>query len=455
MFKSILLSVVLVPLFAVNVYGGPILKIKGPKRIPAVKVKRISSADSKTLSTENLSQKAAFISNIPLAKAISANNAFAAAQKNKTSYTDPTPPVTAFNLTAPEVLAREALVIDYKTGKVLLDKNGNKPTIPSSMTKLFTAYYILKKLKSGQIKSDTMLPVSRTAWKTEGTRMFLQVNHPVSVDDALKGIIIVSGNDACVAFGEYESGEDRLFGDALTKMAQEIGAKNTVIKNSSGLPDEGHTSTMEDLALVAKKTIEDFPESLPIYAQQEFTYNNIKQGNRNPLLYKNVGCKGMKTGHTEAGGFGLVAYVEQNEQKLIIAVNGLSSMQKRSDESMKLVNWAMGAYQTSTLYSKDQSIEKLPVWHGQSYYVPVGVAHDIHMTLPKNSQDKPKISLEYQKPLQAPINKGDKVGKIMITLGQETMTYDLVAMESVARAGFFKRISDSISYMLYGKNFWQ
>jgi D-alanyl-D-alanine carboxypeptidase (penicillin-binding protein 5/6) len=349
--------------------------------------------------------------------------------------------------------ALQAIVIDHKTGVVLLEKNGDELMHPSSMTKIMTAYLVFERLKSGHLSLESKLPISETAWRMGGSKMFVALNSEVSIQDLLKGVIIQSGNDACVALGEGISGSEIAFADEMTRKAREMGAVQTTFKNASGWPDPEHLTTARDLLLIARHLIDDFPEYYPMFKEKEFIYNNIRQHNRNPLLYRNVACDGIKTGHTESGGYGLVASSVNGDQRIVMVINGLPSDKARTEESLKLITWAMRTFGTYKLYEKGQLVDNAAVWLGAENELPLTVEKDCYITLPKAARKGMTVELKYEGPISAPISKGDVVGKLVIsapTLAQP-IEVPLVAAVTIDKASFWKRIKDSLSYLIFGK----
>lgn len=357
-----------------------------------------------------------------------------------------------------ETAAAQAIVVDHHTGKVLLEKNADELMYPSSMTKIMTAYMIFEKLRNGVIKLDTLIPISQKAWKTQGSKMFVAVNSNVSVNDLLHGVVIQSGNDACIALAEGVSGSEEVFAAEMTQRARELGAVNTNFKNASGWPDPEHLTTARDLSHIARHVINDFPEFYEIFSKKEYTYNNITQQNRNSLLNSNLGCDGLKTGSTDIGKYGLVASAKEtdsngNEKRFNIIINGLPSHKARSEEAVKLMTWAMKNYATVTVCKAGKAIEIAPVWLGDAETVELSVENDCHITIPQLAKKDIKIDIQYPTPLNAPLTKGQQVGKIVITGPTIDIPIEtpLVVLQTVEKAGFFKRIYASLSYLIWGK----
>lgn len=350
-----------------------------------------------------------------------------------------------------ETSAREAVMIDVTTGAVLLAKNADQRTPPSSMSKLMTVYMVFDKLKRGDLRMSDELPVSPKAWRMQGSKMFVMVNSQVKVEDLLRGVIIQSGNDATVVLAEGLAGTEEAFAEQMTRKAKELGMTGSQFKNASGWPEDGHYMTVRDIATLGQHIIKDFPEYYPIYREKEFTYNKIKQGNRNPLLYDQTGADGLKTGHTEAAGYGLAASVERNGRRLILVVNGLGSMQNRADETRRLMEWGFREFENYKPFRAGETVAEADVWLGSQKTVPLIVDQDVVATLPRRARDNAKITLKYNGPLAAPIARGATVGKITIeSPDAETIEVPVKAAASVERLGFMGRMSAALSYLLWG-----
>jgi D-alanyl-D-alanine carboxypeptidase (penicillin-binding protein 5/6) len=357
-------------------------------------------------------------------------------------------------LQAIEYKAPQAYMVDFDTGEILLEKNPDQQMVPSSMSKIMTAHLVFERLKSGDIKLDDLMQVSEKAWRMGGSKMFVNINSQVNVADLLQGVIVQSGNDACIVLAEGLSGSEEAFAQELTKKAHEMGAKNSSFVNSTGWPDEGHFSTARDLALMAIHTIKDFPDEFAqYYALREFEYNNIKQGNRNTLLYKNMGADGMKTGHTDAGGYGIVATAKQGDRRIILVVNGLPTSKARDEEATALMNWGFTFFKNYKLFGKGDVVEVADVWGGAEQSVPIVAGQNIVYTLPRNKRKELQVKAIYDSPIAAPIKAGDQVGTLEISVPDKGIqTIPLYAGKDVDRANFFKRINSSVHYLLWGKN---
>ncbi len=345
----------------------------------------------------------------------------------------------------PPVAAKAYLLLDFKSGQLLASQNPDERVEPASLTKLMTAYLAFSALKQKTIRPDQIVPVSERAWRTEGSRMFIEPRKPVTVDELLRGMIVQSGNDACIALAEAIAGSEEVFAQMMNREAQRLGMKNTRFVNSTGLPHPQHYSTAHDLALLAAAVIRDFPEYYPLYSLKEFRYNNITQANRNRLLWLDTTVDGMKTGYTENAGYCLITSARRGEQRLVSVVLGTASESARATESQKLLNYGFQFYDGVRLYEKNRPVATLQVWKGSGNSVKAGFASDLYLSLPKGQADKLKASVESLQPLLAPINAGQKVGIMKLTLdGKPFRELPVVALESVPLAGIFGRGWDTL-----------
>ncbi len=345
----------------------------------------------------------------------------------------------------PAISAKAYLLLDFNSAQPLVSQNPDERVEPASLTKLMTAYLAFSALKQKTIKPDQIVPVSERAWRTEGSRMFIEPRKPVTVDELLRGVIVQSGNDACIALAEAIAGGEEVFAQMMNREAQRLGMKNTSFMNSTGLPHPRHYSTAHDLALLAAAIIRDFPEYYPLYSLKEFRYNNITQANRNRLLWLDTTVDGMKTGYTENAGYCLVTSAKRDRQRLISVVLGTASESARATESQKLLNYGFQFYDSVRLYERNQPVATLQVWKGGGNNVKAGFASDAYLSLPKGQSDKLKASVESLQPLLAPISAGQKVGVMKLTLdGKPFRELPVVALESVPLAGIFGRGWDSL-----------
>ena len=331
----------------------------------------------------------------------------------------------ASNAFAIETKARNAILIDYDTGAYLYAKDAQKMVPPASMSKLMTVYVLFSKLKDGSLSLDDTFTVSENAWRkggaaSGGSTMFLKIGEKVRVEDLIKGILIQSGNDACIVVAENIAGSEEDFVDEMMKAAQKLGLKNSSFANATGLPHPDHRMSMEDLAILARHIIKEFPEYYSIFSMKEFTHNGIKQGNRNPLLYSMSNADGLKTGHTEEAGYSLTASAKKGDRRLIEVMAGMSSNKERSDEAEKLMSWGFREYNNYKVLTAGQKIATIPVWFGTQKSIDLIVPETVLRTLKKNKVSKLKMTAEYDKPAKAPIKKGDKLGFVKINIPEQT-----------------------------------
>lgn len=355
-----------------------------------------------------------------------------------------------------ETKAREALLLDFHTETVMFAKDADVPMPPSSMSKLMTAYVVFEMLEQGKLKLDDVFTVSENAWRkggaaSGGSTMFLEPNSQVTVDDLLHGIIIQSGNDACIVVAENISGSEDAFSELLNRKAKEIGLTNSHFTNSTGLPDPDHYMTARDLATLAKRLILDFPDYYPIYSQTEFTYNGITQHNRNPLLYMPIDADGLKTGHTEIAGYGLTASAKRGDRRLILVVNGLASTKERGQETQQLLDWGFRSFENRNLFKAGDVVESAEVWLGEQETVPLVIDRDLRLTMPRRPGDDFKVKVLYDGPVPAPVQKGQQIARLVVEAPEmERKEYPLVAGADVPKLGFFGRMGAAAKNMLFG-----
>lgn len=350
----------------------------------------------------------------------------------------------------PATGARQLILQDVSSGAILLEKNPDEQMAPSSMTKMVTASVIADKVQSGQIALDTRFIVSKNAYNREGSSMFLKQGQKVSVQDLLTGLIVVSGNDAAVALAEGASGSEAAFAEEMTAFARASGAVNTHFVNAHGLPHPDHWTTARDLLRIARRILQEYPYEL--YSQKEFTFNGVHQVSRNVLLQRDIGCDGIKTGNTSAGGFGITASCAQGGRRLVLVANGYQSAGERADNAELLLTWGMKAFVNRKLYSANKLIIQVPVWYGEESYVPVTVDADVVVTLPRAAQKDLRVLLCYNTPVSAPVQKGAPIGEIQISSAafRKPMIVPLVASVDIREAGFFKKVKDSLLYLVWG-----
>ncbi|GAB4361456.1 MAG: D-alanyl-D-alanine carboxypeptidase family protein [Kiloniellaceae bacterium] len=360
-------------------------------------------------------------------------------------------PGSAWAITAIETQAAQAFLMDFDTGAVLLDKNADQLMPPSSMSKLMTAYMVFDRIDDGRLSLDDKLTVSEKAWRKGGSKMFVEVGNQVRVEDLLRGVIVQSGNDACIVLAEGLAGSEEAFAEQMTARAREMGMEKSTFRNSTGWPDPEHLMTARELAILAKRIILDHPQHYHYYAEKEFTWNGIRQGNRNPLLYRNIGADGLKTGHTEDAGYGLTASAVQNGRRLILVVNGLPSMQARADESDRLMSWGFREFDNYALFKAGDVVDEAPVWLGAEETVPLVIAEDLKVTLPRADRNGMQVAVVYDAPIPAPVPAGQEIAKLRVTWpGGVPLEVPLQAGTAVEQLGAFGRIAASVKFLLLG-----
>jgi D-alanyl-D-alanine carboxypeptidase (penicillin-binding protein 5/6) len=313
-----------------------------------------------------------------------------------------------------DTAAKWAVILDFNTGATLLDKDAGVPMPPSSMTKLMTMYIVYSMLKSGRLQLDQELPVSERAWRMGGSKMFVQIGSQVKVEDLIRGVIVQSGNDACIVLAEAIAGSEEQFAELMNQKAKELGLQNSHFRNSTGWPDPELRMSARDIALLACRIIRDFPQYYHYDSEKSFKYNNIEQGNRNPLVQKGL-ADGLKTGHTDDGGYGLVASTLRDGRRVVLVVNGLTSMRQRSEESERLLEWAFREFEDVTLFSAGEAVEQAPVWLGTQPTVPLVGGQDLQVTMPRGWRNRAKIAIEYQSPIPAPVIRGRTLGQLTVS----------------------------------------
>lgn len=357
---------------------------------------------------------------------------------------------------AVETPASHAYLIDTTTGAVLLDKNGAQLMAPASMSKLMTLFMVFERLQDGRLSLDDKFYVSENAWrkggaKTGGSTMFLEPSMRVRVEDLIRGIIVQSGNDACIVVAEALGGSEEGFATEMTDRARSLGLMDSVFKNATGWPDPEHRVSSRDLAKLAQLTAEMFPEYFHYYSEKSFIYNGIKQSNRNPLIYKDMDADGLKTGHTEESGYGLVGSAVRLGRRLVLVVNGLSSKKMRSSESERLLEWGFREFNNYNLFKAGDVVTDAHVWLGKKGTVALLIEDDLTLTLPKRSRRDMKVAVTYEGPLPAPIQKGQRVATLTITAPDvDTLEIPLVAGDSVAQLGLVGRLGAAFDFIVWG-----
>ena len=367
--------------------------------------------------------------------------------------------LSSTSLAAPKMDVKTAILVDYNSDKILYELEPDMSIYPASMTKIMTTIVAFDLLKQGKIKIEDEVIVSENAWRLSSagySSMFIMLNDKVSIEDLLKGIIIVSGNDACVALAEAIAGTESNFAEMMTEKAQEIGMENTNFTNSSGINDPDNYSTVRDIAIMSKYLIQNYPEYYEYYKEKEFTWDRtggdpITQGNRNPLLYKTIGADGIKTGYLAVEKYSLASSVIGEKRRLIAVASGFQTKQQRSSDSIKLISWGLRNTDTYEISEKGVSNFKFKTWLGKKEFVNATTKEDIYVTINKKSVKNFKVSLKYSGPITAPIKKGDKIGSLIVQESEEEIrSIPLYANEDVEKVNLFKSLFLSFNYMIWG-----
>lgn len=359
------------------------------------------------------------------------------------------PQQPSFTPSAPNIDATGYIVLDATSGKVLAQKNSDERMAPASLTKLMSMYIISGALKNGQIHMDDKVRISTKAWKTEGSRMFVKAGDEVPVKELLQGIIVASGNDATVALAEYIAGTEEAFVALMNQQAQALGMKNSHFVDSTGLPNPDHYSTAHDLAILTKAYIKNFPEDYSFYSEKWFTYNGIRQPNRNRLLWRYQYADGLKTGHTTEAGYCLVASAKKDGMRLISVVLGEPNDQSRTEDSMRLLTYGFRFFETHKLYNASSPVVQARVWQGEKSETPLGITEDLYVTVPTGQYKRLQANLELNNPLKAPIIKGQRYGSLNIMLGNQVIaTQPLIAMDNNSQGGLWRRATDTVKFNL-------
>jgi len=364
-------------------------------------------------------------------------------------------PLMAQNQLAPSppvINADSYVLMDYHSNQILMQKNPHAQVEPASITKLMTAYVVFKEVKSGQLSLDGTATISEKAWRTGGSKMFIEVDKQVNIEDLIRGMIVQSGNDASIALAEHIAGSEDVFASMMNKAAVNLGMKNSHFMNTTGLPEEGHYMSAYDVALLGQALVREFPDLYHIYSEKEFTYNGIKQHNRNTLLWRDPTVDGFKTGHTEAAGYCLATTSSRNGMRLINVVMGAESEKSRADETQKMLNYGFRFFETHKLYPAGQQQAIAEIWKGQAEEVPLGLADDLFITIPKGSYEKLQAGVDIPGQLQAPINQGQVLGQLSIRLDNKVVAErPMVALNTVEQGGWWTRMVDGMG--LWFKSF--
>jgi D-alanyl-D-alanine carboxypeptidase (penicillin-binding protein 5/6) len=352
-------------------------------------------------------------------------------------------------ISKPVIASRAWIVVDAVTGQTIASQNPSQQVEPASLTKIMTVYLTFEALKENRVTLDQQVNVSEKAWRTPGSRMFIEPRKPVTVQELLYGVVVQSGNDASVAIAELLSGTEEAFAQQMTEKAIELGMKDTTFKNSNGLPDPEHTTTVQDLAILAQRMISDHPEKYEMYSVREFTYNKIKQNNRNRLLWADPSVDGMKTGHTTAAGYCLIATAQRGERRIISVLVGAESEATRAEESLKLLNWSFQNFDSVKLFDANKPAIQARVWEGTTELAALGSPLPILVTIPRGKTGDVLVTAQRPDPLLAPLSQGQRVGQMTLSLdGQPLRVLPLDVLEPVERAGFFGRAFDQLKLWL-------
>jgi len=347
-------------------------------------------------------------------------------------------------------------LMDYETGEIVYQKDGDELMAPASMSKLMTMVMLFDAIRDGRVSLTDEFVISENAWRKGGaasgsSTMFAELGSRVSVRDLIYGVIVQSGNDACIAIAEALEGSEAAFAEKMTERAREIGLAKSTFRNATGWPDEGHLMTANELAILARYIIDNYPEFYEIYAVREFEWNGINQSNRNPLIYMNMGADGLKTGHTSVSGYGLTASAVRNGRRLVMVVNGLDSEKQRANETQRLMDWAFREFRKYDLLDAGEVVETAQVWHGTSATVPLVVAEDVTLTMSRDARKSLDLKVRYDAPVSAPVEAGQVIGELVISApGMPTRTYDLQAGESVGELGLFGKAMSALAALVSG-----
>lgn len=345
----------------------------------------------------------------------------------------------------PKIKASSYLLMDFNSGKLLVEENSEQRLPPASLTKMMTVYVVSSELANGKISLEDEVLVSEKAWRTQGSRMFIEVGKKVKLNDLLHGVIIQSGNDASVALAEYISGTEDVFADLMNKHAERLGMHNTHFVNSTGLPDENHYTTASDLAKLAQAMVADFPDEYELHKEKEFTFNKIKQHNRNKLLWRDRSVDGIKTGHTEEAGYCLVASALRDGMRLISVVMGTDGVNARAKASQALLNYGFRFFETHKLYSASELITSVKIWKADVDVLNLGVEKDIYVTVPRGQYDKLEPVVEFDNQVLAPVSVGEQKGILNVTLTKESIvSVPLLALESIPEGSIINKLKDEI-----------
>ena len=364
-------------------------------------------------------------------------------------------PISSSNAAEVDSSAEFAFVTDFASGKVLMEKDPDALMKPASMAKIMTVYIAFQRIADGSLSLDDTFLISEKAWRKGGSKTFVEVGKQVSVRDLLFGVVVQSGNDAAIAIAEGISGTEDGFAEEMNYVARGLGMSNTVFRNATGWPDPEQVTTARDLNILATALIRDFPvdeypELYPMFAEKNFTYNGIKQGNRNPLVYGTQGADGLKTGHTEESGYGLVGSAIRDGQRVIIVLNGMQSMKQRSSESRRLMDLMFREFKLYRFYGQDEAVDRANVWLGTQSKIDLVLKEPLELVLARSDRRKLKVSVQWTDPVPAPIRAGQTVGTLVLELPSGKTSYELLAARDVATLGMFDRVGEALKYLIFG-----
>lgn len=352
---------------------------------------------------------------------------------------------------AAETAAPHAILVDVGTNTVLMEKDAHSAIEPASMSKLMLLYMLFEHLAYGAVTMEDTFPVSEKAWRMGGSKMFVGVNTRVTISDLIRGIIVQSGNDACVVVAEALASSEMAFAQVMTDRGLELGLENSVFKNSTGWPDEGHVMTASDIANLSSRIIQDFPQYYRMFAETEFTYNDIRQTNRNPLLYTYPGADGLKTGYTEGAGFGLAASATRNGRRLVLVIGGLTDEQQRAREAERLLDWGFREFANYSLFRPGEVVVEAPSWLGDKETVPLVIQSEVTLTMSRAARRQMKVKAVYQGPIPVPIRSGEQLATLVIEApDMKTIELPLYAGEDVGRLGLVRRFGAALGYLIWG-----
>ncbi len=360
---------------------------------------------------------------------------------------------SAGSSSALETLGKQVILIDVTTGTILFSKNPDERMSPSSMSKIMTIYKLFERLKDGELSLTDKFSVSEKAWRKQGSKMFVAVNSRVTIEDLIRGIIVQSGNDATIVVAEGLSGSEGAFADEMNETAKQLNMTHTNFINASGWPDPDHETTARDLAKLTVATVKNFPDLYRYYGEKTFTYNGIKQGNRNPAIYRNIGADGLKTGHTEAGGYGLTVSAIRKNRRLVLVINGLPTKKSRAIESERILDWGFREFNNYVLFKAGETVTEAQIWMGEHGSVPLLIERDLIITLSRKVRRGMKVKVAMETPVPASVKKGDVLATLKVELpGRPTMKIPLVSGADIGQLGVYSRLSAAVKYFLWGES---